>query len=240
MKKGLLYISLLAGVFITALGSPGLVQAMEFEAGARVGAGWNLLMQPEDRVGRPTLLHGTAFTGPGFVFGPSARLGLGEVAGARFSLNADLLYGFHRGSGFEEHSGGQRVDVTLSTHVLRLPLMVQMTNEGVTLSPTVGVGVEPIFGLVSGATVVNTNINRPAEPLETTPQTAVAGIVALGLDWKQDRFVVPLDLRVSWNPFVGSTTVERFEGYRSPTNRGAYEVAFDWQIMLTAGIRWGF
>lgn len=239
MRKGLLYMSLIAGAFAMALSHPGQAEALEFEVGARAGGAWNLLMQPEDREGRPTLLHGSAFTGYGFVFGPTASMTFAQFAGARFSLGADLLYGYHQGSGFEAHPGGQRVDVTLVTHVLRLPVMVQMTHEGASLSPSVGLGVEPVFGLVSGATVVNTNIDRPAEPLETTPKSAMAGLIALGMSWDQGKVIVPVDLRFSWNPFVGSTTVERFDGYSSPTERGAYEVAFDWQIMATAGVRWG-
>lgn len=236
-------VTTVALALLTTAFVPSSAAAMDLEAGARLGGGWNSLVSPTDPAGTDTLLQGSSFGGMAFLIGPTATLNLTEFEGAKLNLTADLLYGFHRASGWERHMDGDtevaRIDVYLSTHVLRLPLMVQVASSDDTVSPTLGLGIEPIFGIMSGATVEQTGINQPVQALDTTPTTSVAGLVAFGLDWNQGDFIVPIDLRLAWNPFVGSSTVDRFDGYEDRQNPGAYRVAFNWQFMATAGIRWG-
>lgn len=220
-------------------GAPSTAAAMDLEAGARVGIDRSLLVQPNDPEGSDTLLYGSAFSGAGFTLGPTLLLGLMQFEGAQINLSVDLLYGFHRAHGYAEHSSGWRQDVTLSTHVVRLPVMVQVASSEDRLSPTLSLGLEPIFGLMSGATVEHTNLNIPPESLETRPTSNLATAIAIGAVWKGPEFTVPVDLRFVWNPFVGSSTEERFDDYQDRDNRGAFQVAFNWQFMLTTAIRWG-
>ena len=228
-------------LLVTALATGGVAPsqaaAMDLEVGARAGASWNLLSQPQDRVGEWTLLYGSAFTGYGFVVGPEVSLSLGQVAGAELRFLGDLLYGFHQGSGFEEHANGARIDVTLVAHVIRLPLLVQAVGEGEAFRPALALGVEPFLGLMSGATVAQQNISTPPQPLETTPSSGLALLASIGGILERGDMVIPVDLRVAWNPLVPSTTVERFEGFESSSDPGTYRVAFDWQVLLTAGVR---
>lgn len=225
------------------IGGPTAASAMELEAGARIGTGWNLLTQPTDPAGAPTLLHGSAFTGGSFLVGPSAGLILMEMDGATIRLTGDLLYGMHRGAGFAEHSDGRRIDLSMTSHVLRLPVMVEVSNRAERISPTLAAGVEPIIGLASSTTVEQVGYHT-AEPLENRPGSGLALAVALGAALNRGDFTLPLDLRFSWNPFVGSSTAERFDDFQildaeaGEYAHGAYRVGFDWQIMMTAGLRW--
>jgi len=51
-------------------------------------------------------------------------------------------------------------------------------------------------------------------------------------------FAMPLEARVTWDPFVEDSTVERFAGFESEDRPGFYKVAFDWQVLVMTGIEW--
>ncbi len=211
---------------------------LDLEVGARVGPSWNLLSQPRDRAGEWTLLHGSAFSGVGIVLGPEVSLGVTEVADARVQVTGNLLYGFHRGSGFEEHGDGSRIDLHIHAHVLRLPVLVQVRPVEGEFAPVVGLGVEPTIGLVSGATVEQQGMTTPPQPLETRPSSGMNLAGTLGVNWDRQNMVIPVELRFAWNPFVPNTTVDRFDDFQSPDDPGNYGGAFNWQVLLTVGIRY--
>ncbi len=240
MKKELA-VGLAFCAIVTAAVMPSSAQALdldEVEVGVVTGASWNILGEPLDPADSYTFLWGSAFTGPGALFGANAVLELAEVEGASIALSADLLYGYHRGTGYADHQYGGRIDVQLSTHVLRFPLMLRVKNAATETGPTLGVGVEPIFGIRSAATVELTGLDHPVLPVYTTPTATVAGVVELGFDIDLDDYIVPLGARVSLNPFMPASTEERFDGFSSPESPGEYQVGFDVQFMLTAGVRW--
>lgn len=237
MKRRFAVLAFVAAVASVTAAAPS-AQALEFEVGGMVGGNWNLLVQPTDEQGSHTFLWGSAFSGYGMVAGPTASTDVFEFEGATLSITADLLYGYHRGQGFAAHSEGGQIDVLFTSHALRVPLLVRVGNTSDKSTLTLGVGVEPILGMMSTATVTTTDVDADFAPVNTTPASTVAGVLALGYDWVGRDLVVPLDARLVFNPFQPSSTEERFEGFSSPDDPGEFRVGFDWQFFVTAGVRW--
>lgn len=229
-------------VLLATLATPLSASALDLEYGGRLGTGWNLLAQPDDPAGEPTLLHGSAFTGGSFLIGPTLALTLLERNELTVKATTDLLYGLHHGAGFAEHSDGRLMEIALTTHVLRLPLMVEASNPNDLVSPTVALGLEPVVGLVSAARVDQRGYSS-ITPLHTRPGSSLSLLAAFGASLPRENFSVPFDLRFSFNPFVGTSTVERFDDFETIDAQsgeydvGNYTVAFNWQIMFTAGLR---
>lgn len=204
---------------------------------AKLGPNWSLLGQPEDARGEPTLLSGSAFSGFGFTGGAAALYELTEFKGARFELEAGLLYSYHSGEGFES-LGNQTRTVTLSTHMVQLPVLVHLKSAARAGGFRIGAGLVPMLGLQSGATVVIENADQAPEPLETRPALHLGLSAALGYDFEIDAtYSVPLEVRVAWDPAVGQTTRERFPDFADITDTGAYQVAYNWQLFFMTGLR---
>ncbi len=234
-------IGLLAAVaFIAGSWLPLEARALDLDVGARIGGNWSILERPTDPVGAPTILHGSAFSGFGFTLGGTVS---GEVyrldGSARLLLSADFLYGLQSGSGYAEHaSSGQKRTVTFSTHTLRVPVLVHLAGHRRENGLRLAAGPELIMGLASKSEVVEENIPGSPVPLETVPKTYLGGTFLLAFDYYQARYSIPVEARFTWNPFVGKSTKDRFEGYRDFNNPGSYQAVFSWQILLMTGISW--
>ena len=204
---------------------------------AKLGLNWSQLSQPEDPRGEPTLLSGSAFSGFGFTGGAGAFYQLTEFKGASFELEAGLLYSYHSGEGFEG-IGNQTRTVTLSTHMVQVPILVHLKSAARGGGFRIGAGLVPMLGLQSGATVVIENSNQAPEPLETKPALHLGLSAVLGYDFEIDStYSVPLEVRVAWDPAVGQTTRERFPDFATITDTGAYQVAYNWQLFFMTGLR---
>jgi hypothetical protein len=202
--------------------------------GLKVGANWSLLTQPSDPRGEPTLLTGSAFDGAGFIGGATAHYPLTKVAGALLEFEGGFLISHHSAEGFEEDPDSGRRDVTLEATMLRVPLMVHLREDAHTTGFRVGVGLEPLFGLQSGAVV-----DPGPFVLQTTPTIHLGTTAAFGFDWQaNDTYSIPLEVRATWDPFVASSTQERFENFNSSRDPGEYQVAYDWQLLFMTGIRY--
>lgn len=229
-------------VFLLCWGLPFSALGKEIEIGARIGTGWNLLPQPDDPPGSPTLVSGTAFTGGSFLIGPTGTLRLFESEEITLKFSADLLYGYHRGAGFAERSDGPRIDLILVAHLLRAPLMVEVSHQATRLSPTVALGLEPVLGLGSSSTSEQRGFDAVDE-LQTRAKSSISLLFALGAALHLDKIIVPLDLRFSFNPFVGTSTEARFDSLdvideeNGEYRAGTFQVAYTWQIMATTGFR---
>lgn len=217
---------------------PASADAFEMEVGGLVGGNWNLLTQPTDPEGEPTFLWGSAFSGFGAVAGATSMWRFVDIEETTVGMTAELLYGYHRGAGWAEHSEGGRVDVLLTSHALRVPVMARVETEQLDWRPNIGLGIEPIFGVMTTATVQTTGIAEEIQPVETTPTNTAAAVLAAGatIDLGDNR-TAPVDLRLSFNPLVNSSTEERFENFESMDDPGQYRVEFDWQLMATVGFR---
>lgn len=230
-------IAALALIGALVVAAPSEVEAFEYDLGARVGVNYNVLTQPHDPVGEPTLLYGSMFTGTGLTFGVAAKTPVYDFGGPVLAVEIDLFYSQHKGQGFAAFEE-QRRTVTISTHTLRIPLLLHLAGPPSQTRMRVGAGVDLIAGLASASEVVEENIPGNVTPLETTPTTHLTLTGVLGLDWNAGNFIIPVEFRLNWNPFVGQSTPERFEGFQDSDNIGQYQVAFDWQFMFMTGISW--
>lgn len=235
-----LILSVAVAVVAGAVTMPSDAQAeeLEFEFGVTAGANWNVLGQPEDPEGEFTFLWGSAFTGFGGVVGPTVAMDVADFDGTSLMVTADGLFGYHRGAGFADHGDAGRIEVTLTSYVLRMPVIARFRSDASDLRPSIGVGLEPIIGLSSGSRVVSRGIDADIQDVETTTASAVAGVATAGLEFDTDEgHPVLFDARAVWNPSVGASTEERFDDFQSPEDPGAFQVAFNWQFMLTLGVR---
>ena len=212
---------------------------LDIEVGGMVGGNWNYLERPTDPAGSYTFLWGSAFSGFGTLLGATAWLNLVEMDDAAVALSADLLYGYHRGAGWASHDEGGQIDVLFTSHVLRIPLMLRAGTPAGESGLNVGLGIEPIIGLMSTATVETTDVDVPVQAVYTRPRSTMAGVFAVGFDYVTADYILPFDARLSWNPFMPSATEERFYDFDSPDEPGEFGVGFNWQFMVTAGVRVG-
>jgi hypothetical protein len=229
-------LSLCTALFLcTIMLVPATAGASDLAIGVKVGGNWSLLSKPNDPRGEPTLLTGSAFDGMGFVGGATAYYPLTEFEGAVLEFEGGLLYSNHAAEGFEQHTdSGQKRTITLEAQMLRVPLMVHLRRAAATTGFRVGLGLEPILGLQSGAVV-----DPGPEELHTTPTVHLGTTVALGFDWQaNDAFSVPLEFRATWDPFVEASTKDRFENFSSASDPGEYQVAYDWQLLFMTGVRY--
>jgi hypothetical protein len=221
------------GVFV-----PASSQAEGLALGAKVGGNWSLLSKPSDPAGQPSLLSGSAFDGMGFLVGGTVHYPLVETQGAVLEFEGGLLFSRHSAAGFEQDpQTGNRRDVTLQANMLRVPLLVHM-RRGTADTPAsgfrLGVGLEPMLGLQSGAIV-----DPGPEKLHTTPTSHLGATVALGFDYGANtQLSIPLEFRATWDPFVADNTVERFEDFNTSNEPGNYQVAYNWQLFFMTGVRW--
>lgn len=231
---------LFAAGLLVAMGvfAPASSQAEGLAVGAKVGGNWSLLNKPTDPIGEPSFLSGSAFDGMGFLIGGTVHYPLLEVQGALLEFEGGLLFSRHSARGFEKDSdtGDERVAI-LKASMLRVPLLVHLrrgTTADAATGFRVGMGLEPMFGLQSGAVV-----DPGPEKLETTPTTHLGTTVALGFDYQANSsLTIPLEFRATWDPFVEESTVERFENFESADAPGDYQVAYNWQLFLMTGVRW--
>lgn len=231
---------LLAAGLLAALGvfAPTSSQAEGLAVGAKVGGNWSLLSKPADPTGEPSLLSGSAFDGMGFLIGGTVHYPFVEVKGAVLEFEGGLLFSRHSAEGFEKNTdtGDERI-VTLQASMLRMPLLVHLRRGTLDTAASgfrVGVGLEPMLGLQSGAVV-----DPGPEKLDTTPTTHLGTTLALGFDYQANSsLTIPLEFRATWDPFVEESTTDRFENFRSADAPGDYQVAYNWQLFLMTGITW--
>ena len=217
-----------------------------WRVGALLGGGYNRLRPPSDPAGQPTLLYGSGFSGLAFQGG--ARFGRalfrpGE--GVALDVDVALAYGSMRGVGFaerDEPEGIKRQQIVVRQRALRVPLMLLARGEAPRrLSWRAGLGAELLLGLSSGATVTFEQIDAEAPPLETTPTQHLGLLAMLGAGVRlSPRLTIPLEARLTWDPQVGDSTVERFEGFESVRRPGAYQIAFDLHLQAVTGLEWHF
>lgn len=210
--------------------------AQSMSAGARVAGAYSYLPQPVDPRGQPSLMSGTAFSGLGAGGGVWWSMVAAKSESLRLAVDVSLLYSRLRAEGYEQ-IGEARREALLTTDVLRLPALLVVSRRGDEGRGRVGVGLELLAGLASEASVTMENTEEDALPLYTKPVTHVGLSGLLGWDLVLgDGWRVPLEMRVTFDPSVGSTTVGRFDGFKTSEEPGDYEAAFRWQILMTTGV----
>lgn len=227
-------LSQLALIFALVLAAlaPSRAYAQEQRAGLRVGANYNYLTGPSDPAGDPTLLYGSAFAGVGFIAGAYYEHGLTPL----LSIELGLTYARHAGTGYaEDKKNNQKQSLSLSAHTLHVPLLVRLRQPvgGVTL--LAGLGPELLWTLASSSTITYEGIDAQPTPLATADPLHVGLSAALGVAIPFGKGSLPIELRTIWDPMVPGSTRERFDNYKDLNNPGNYQVAFNWQFILSVG-----
>ena len=205
--------------------------------GLALGPIISVLERPDDAVGEPTFMNGTAFSGVGFSVGVNVELKIWEV------IHADLgvFLSFKHGEGWQRNETQSR-ELILSTMDLRLPLLIKGVFElfeGFRVA--VGLGPEFVLGVGSSLEITETNV-LPEEQLNIKPakQNGIFLATMVSVDYALGPVRIPLTLRFAYNPAVGSTTPERFSGWQSPENPGAFRTEFNWDLQLHLGAMWAW
>jgi hypothetical protein len=224
----------IVAVALLCMTAPALAQDTSF--GVRVSGTWSALPQPQDPRGEPTLMSGTAFNGYGYAAGVWSGTTVASVDAGQIRIDASALYGYQQVSGFEAR-GNARREAVIKARVIRIPVLAVYESGLNGATARIGAGVEPLIGLWSGAEISVQNSDEAPEPLFTTPVTHLGLTALLGLDIEvSDSLGVPLELRLTYDPMVGNTTVDRFQDFQSSSNPGDYEAAFRWQMLLSTGV----
>ena len=230
----------------TTVEAPGLLHTPRWHLGPSLGVGYNRLFRPTDPAGSTTLLRGSAFAGGAFQVGARAGYALWKRdVGATLWLDFGAHYGWMRGEGYVENpERTKRQTVKITGHTLRLPLMLRLDHDlsvGSRYAFFVGLGAELLLGLASSAQVLFEQIAADPEPLYTTPVTHIGLLATLGGTVRlRDGLYLPIGLRLTYDPQVKGSTVERFEGYQSIDEPGSYQVAFNLHLHLVTGLEWRF
>ena len=204
-----------------------------------MGATFQQMSQPADPMGEPTVLFGTAFTGFGFVAGGSFHRDLARLSLGPIFVHADLLFAHQRARGFAENrTTSARRTLTIHATGLRLPALAGFAIAGNSSELSVALGPELLLGLAAGSKLTDegTPLGSTPPPLDVRPTTALGIAGHLGISFDVGGVVLPIDARLTWNPFVPKSTRDRFDGYVDADNTGKYGVGFNWQALVMVGV----
>lgn len=217
-----------------ALLVPGAARA-ETTVGVEIGGGGATITAPNDAPGEPTLLYGTSFTGPALRAAAAVDVGLPGP----LSAGAELGVGRYAMNGFAE-IGDSRRDLELRLTALEANLRLRAAARLGVVAPYAGLVLGGRFGLAASATDVRTGFEGTGgAPAIRTTNALVLGVdggVALSVGPVQ----VPIGVRVTRNLGYGTTTRDRFDGYRSLAEPGELVVEANWTYLLQAGVAWRF
>lgn len=203
--------------------------------GAQLGAGGATITAPNDEVGEPTLLLGTAFTGPSF----GGALDIDYRAMPFLSVGAE--FGVMRSSseGFAE-SGEATRSLTFKSTSLEILARARAEAPLTVVRPFVGLAFGGRFGLSAAAIEERTNFesDEPAPAIATGNAFLIAG--DLGVVIKAGPLEIPLFFRGTHNASYGTTTKDRLEGFESLSEPGAFVVDANWTYGFRVGARYGF
>jgi hypothetical protein len=221
---------------------------VEFDV--RIGGSWNVLSQPADRRGDPTLMSGAAFRGVGVIGGFALRYVWPvqpRQSDAESSKNAsrphwvaelDVLYGRHRARAFERSEDGDASRrATLHVGLLHIPVLVGYRTPWFLSPHELQIAAGPVIlqSLYSDMDIEVDGGTGQTTGLGTAETTHVGATLQIASAVPAGQIRIPLELRGVWNPGVGNTTLERLQDYMGPREPGALEANFDWQLMMLTG-----
>lgn len=229
---------ILVALMLLSLSSSAIAaEPVDARLGVRATGVYSVLMAPNDPQGEPTLLSGAGFKGLGGGAGVSGTLFLSDLSAGRLFLSLDLLFVAHTATGKAEAPATEQIrEVTLDNRTLHVPAQIGLLSGKGANSFRIAIGPELLLGMGSGATVDQTNIPEPPQPLYTTPVTHVGLAATVGMDLNWPEWVLPIDVRIVWDPSVPNATRERFDNYVSNDEPGNFQVAHDVQIFVSVGI----
>jgi len=220
-----------------ALSSTAFSQSNPVRLGARAVIGFNQLAPPEDPAGEPTLLSGAGFSGLGIGGGLSAQIQLAQASFGDVYLEIDALYVVHSADGSASSPATQQSrKIEFKANTVHAPALIGIAQRRGRMTYRFAMGPELLLGMGTSSTVTEENLPGDPQPLLTTPVTHVGITGLIGFDYAlTSDWVLPIEIRVTWDPSIGTSTVDRFDNYRDPNNPGSYQVAFNWFVSAVIG-----
>lgn len=190
---------------------------------------------PRDDPGEPTLLAGSAFTGPG------VRVGIASDAHVTGLLRLGATFGFAhlRMNGHAERNGMRR-DLALGLSALDVGVRARLAGRSGAVRPFGGLGVSGRFGLQATATETRVGFTADEPAPDVKPSAALLLTSELGFSVVRGRFELPIALDVSWNATHGRTTRDRLDGYVNLNLPGTLRVDATWTYGLRVGAAYRF
>jgi len=199
----------------------------------RLGLNRSILTAPDDPVGAPQFMSGTAFNGFGFAAEGGARVGFWRYLALRLSL----ALSYDRATGHED-AGAWRRDLSMEVLRLRVPIVVSGGYHHEAFRVEAGLGPEIAIPVWVGASLEERNLGEePPFPLGVKTRMALG--LALAVDGAvrvTDLVWIPLGVRVSYFPRVGTTSPSRFDAFESMAVPGRLWVDYDWTVVITSGV----
>ena len=220
-----------------AFSSTALSQENPIRVGVRALVGFNQLAPPEDPAGEPTLLSGAGFSGLGIGGGLSAQIQLARADFGDVYLEIDALYVVHSADGTASSPATQQSrNVEFTANTVHAPALLGIAQKRGPLTYRFAIGPELLLGMGTSSTVTEENLAGDPQPLLTTPVTHVGITGLIGFDYAlTSDWILPIEVRVTWDPSIETSTVDRFDNYRDPNTPGAYQVAFNWFVSAVIG-----
>lgn len=226
-----LALAALAAPLLLAPGSARADDAGTWTVGGRLGFGHAVTSRPEDDPGKPTLLYGSGFTGPGWRFGGTAAW----QAHSFVRLRAGLEIARYRTSGYAR-AGEARRELVFGLTALELPIGVEGGYRVGVVEPFVGLGFGPRIGLSARVDDERDGFETDEPAPAIRVGTSVVGYLTLGARVDAGPVVVPLAMRMTSNLSYPNNTWERLEGWQSIEQPGDYLVDNDFTFFFTIGV----
>ena len=182
------------------------------------------------------MLYGSAFAGAGLTAGIELNYPITTIGSLPFIASFGLLYGQHNGTGYAQNKTRQQEQVlTLTSHVLQLPILLTLLKSFGPATVSLGIGPEIMFTVASSADATFKNISPTPAPLETFDPLHIGVTATTGVSFSMGDIEFPIIFRATWDPMVSGSSRERLINYKDINNIGQYEVAFDWQFTVLFG-----
>lgn len=205
------------------------------QIGAQIAAGGATLTAPDDASGEPTLLYGTAFTGPAFRFAATFDY---DLVGP-LSLGAELALGRSKMRGYAEVEESRRdLSFRLTSCEGLLRLRGQSRSGPVRPYGLVGLG----FRASISASAVDEREGFDTDEGAPAIATRTGGLFAMeaGVILRVGPVDVPVGVRAARSLGYAGNTRGRLDGYQSLADPGSFRVDASWSYGVTVGVAYRF
>ena len=199
--------------------------------GFEVGLGGATITAPNDEIGDPSLLHGSAFTGPLMRIGVTYERALHPLVRG----GVELGLGSYAMKGFAERDT-QRRELNLGMSAADVMLRARVEAPRGWAHPCVGVAAGGRWGLRAR---ISEQSRGPVDDESLPPISTGNGVLValdLGVILDRDRLRIPLMLRAARNLTYGSSTRSRFRDYQDTANPGELIIEANWSYAVSAGV----
>lgn len=219
----------MTALVLVVLPATAAAQLPHVDLSVSAGSGSSWTGRPQDQSGRPTLLHGSGFSGS------TTRVGVG----VRRELAPGWAARLHSRIGWQHLAGFASVDDTrreLSFRTLQLEFIVavEWTPIQGRVVPLLAAAAGPRFGLWTSATEVRTGLPTAEPAPSVRTGTGLPVSFEAGVRTQLGQRLLDTVIFGSWNALYPSGTLERLRDYRSVSQPGAYRADADFDVGILA------